>query len=294
MAAETAFIDALAAYLQAQPALAGTQVGAAEPVAAANLPAVVLWLPEVHRLGAGLGEGAALVTGGALPVLARVDLANPVLPQEPTFRLLSEDRRTLVLPHGGWVKADATTGPMVAADLQVSVGGASRTVVNAAPAADQVQPDPAVGTLLFGAALPALGIVQANYFLGQWERRMTPIAGALRVDVRAADAAEVQALSQAVLDALDPASGAVLPRGLRKAVLGAVSAVGAPAPLLAGSRGRELSFAFEYEHEVNQPDSSGGVIGRITVLTRLITTVVEPGSGAITTTLTTETSEVPT
>lgn len=294
MAAETAFIDTLASYLQAQPALAAAQVGAAEPVAAADLPAVVLWLPEVHRLGAGLGEGATLIEGGALPVQATVDLANPVLPAEPTFRLLSEDRLTLVLPHGGWVKADATTGALAGADLQVSVAGVARTVVNAAPGAGEVQPDAAVGTLRFGAALPAAGLVQANYFLGQWERRVTPIAGSLRIDVRAADAAEVQALSQAALDALDPASGAVLPRGLRKAVLGAVSAVGAPVPTLAGARGRELSFTFEYEHEVNQPDSSGGVIGRITVLTRLLVTAVEPGSGAITTTLTTETSEVPT
>jgi len=293
MAAETAFIDALAAHLQAQPALAGAQVGAADPAAAADLPAVVLSLTAVHRLGAGLGERAALVTDGALPVSPRIDPANPVLPDEPTFRLLSNDRLTLVMPHGGWVKADATTGLLSSADLQVSVAGAPSTVVNAAPAAGEVQPDAAIGTLRFGAALPAAGTVQARYFLGQWERRVTPIAGALRIDVHAAASAAAVALSQAVIDALDTSAGAVLPPGLRKITLGAVSSVGVPVPLLAGARGRALAFAFEYDHQIDRPDSSGGVIRRIPIESRLAATSVEPSSGAIVTTITTEVSEVP-
>jgi len=291
MTAEAGFLAALAGHLASRLALAEARVGATEPVVAGDLPAIVLSLPEVHRLGGGLGERAALVTEGALPVTARVDLANPVLPEEPGFRLLSDDRRTLVLPHGGWVKADGTEGPLASADLQVSVAGAARTVVNADPGANEVRPDPAAGTLLFGAALPAGGTVLATYVLGQWERRVTPIAGHLRVDVRAASAADVQALSAAVIDALDAA--AVLPRGLRKIALGSVGSIGAPDAALAGSRGRTLLFGFDYEHEVNRPDSSGGVIRRIPVRTRLAATTVEPTSGAITTTVTTEASEVP-
>jgi hypothetical protein len=290
MSAETAFLDAIAAHLEAQVALAGASVGAAEPAAAADLPAIVLSLEEVHRQGAGLGERASLITNGTLPVSARIDLANPVLPEEPSFRLLSEDRRTLVLPHGGWVKADGTSGPLSSADLQVTVAGAARTVVNAAPGATEVRPDPAVGTLLFGAALPASGTVQATYVLGQWERRVTPIAGVLRVHVRAANAAEVEPLSVAVIDALDPL--AALPRGLRKIALSQVSSIGARVQELGNSRGRSLRLAFEYEHEIDRPDSSGGVIRRIPVLTRLASTTVEQASGAILTTTVTETSEV--
>jgi hypothetical protein len=287
--AETAFLGQLAAFLQAaglQPAPAS--IGASEPVAAAALPAIVLWLDEVRRLGGGLGERAALVTDGALPVTARIDLANPVLPEEPAFRLLSEDRLTLVLPHGGWVKADGLPGPLSSADLQVSVAGAARTVVNAAPAADQVRPDASIGTLLFGAPLPATGIVQATYVLGQWERRVVPIAGTLQIDVRATAAGDVEALSGAVIDALG--GGTALPRGLRKIALARLSSIGAAVPgTLADSRGRSLRYTFEYDHEINRPDSSGGVIRRIPITTRLLATTVEEASGAIVTTVFSET-----
>jgi hypothetical protein len=286
MAAETAFLDALAAHLAAALSPAPASIGSAEPSAAAELPALVLSLDEVHRLGAGLGERAAMISNGALPVTARIDLANPVLPEEPSFNLLSDDRLSLVLPHGGWVKADGTAGPLSSADLQVTVAGAPRTVVNAEPTAAQVRPDARVGTLLFGAALPAAGIVQATYVLGQWERRVTPIAGALRIDVRAASAATVASLSGALIDALEPA--AALPRGLRKIALGKLSSVGLPVGEFADSRGRSLHFSFEYEHEVNRPDSSGGVIRRIPITTRLQSILVEPASGAIVTTVVSE------
>jgi hypothetical protein len=289
MSAETAFFSALAGYLSTPGLLtpAPARIGSAEPIIAAELPAIVLSLEEVQRLGAGLGERAALVTDGALPVTARVDLANPVLPEEPGFRLLSDDRRTLVLPHGGWVKADGSSGALSSADLQVSVDGAPRTVVNAAAGAAQVRPDALVGTLLFGAALPATGIVQATYVLGQWERRVTPIAGVLRIDLRAAAAADLVALTAAVADAFD--DGAALPSGLRKMVLGQMSSIGAPVPALANARGSSLRYRFEYEHVVNRPDSSGGVIARIPISTRLQATTVEPASGAVITTLFSET-----
>jgi hypothetical protein len=94
----------------------------------------------------------------------------------------------------------------------------------------------------------------------------------------------------AVIDALDPL--AALPRGLRKIALSQVSSVGPRVQELGNSRGRGLRLAFEYEHEINRPDSSGGVIRRIPVLTRLASTTVEPASGAILTTTVTETSEV--
>lgn len=290
MSAETAFIDAVATYLAQRSGVAAQRVGPVEPATAGELPAIVLSLPEVHRLSPGLGERAALITDGALPVRATIDLANPVLPEEPGFRLLSDDRLTLVLPHGGQVKADATVGPLAGADLQVTVAGAPRTVVNASPGPAEVRPDAATGTLTFGAALPATGQVAANYFLGQWERRVTPIAGRLRIDVRAASAAQVQTLSAAVADAMDDAGA--LPRGLRKVALGQLGSIVAPAGAPGNDRGRELHYGFEYEHEINRPDSSGGVIRLIPIQTRLATATVEPASGAIVTSITTEVSEV--
>ncbi|MBL8350731.1 MAG: hypothetical protein JNL87_10485 [Burkholderiaceae bacterium] len=288
MTAETAFLDALAARLiGAGLSPAPAIVGSALPVAAAELPAVALSLDEVRRQGAGLGERASLVAG-ALPVSAVIDLADPVLPEEPGFRLLSDDRLTLVLPHGGWVKDDGSEGPLSSADLQVGVAGAALEVVNAAPLAGQVQPDAAVGTLRFGAALPATGLVQARYRVGQWERRVQAIAGVLRIDVRAAGADEVSALSGALLEALDGEAG--WPAGLRKLVPLSLGAVGVRDFTQAGSRGRALRFGYEYEHIVDRPDSSGGVIRRVPITSRLQATTVEPASGALITTIFSETS----
>ena len=288
MAAETAFLDALAARLAAAGLLpAPALVGSALPLAAAELPALVLSLDALRRQGAGLGERASLVSG-ALAVNARIDLANPVLPEEPTLRLLSADRLTLVLPHGGWVKDDGSEGPMSSADLQVSVAGVARTVVNAAPLVDQVRPDPSIGTLLFGAALPAAGLVLATYHVGQWERRVQPIAGELAIDVRAASGADVAALSAALLDALDSTAG--WPPGLRKLAPLALGAVALADATQAGSRGRALRFHFEYEHIIDRPDSSGGVIRRVPITSRLLVSTVEPISGAVLTTIVSETS----
>lgn len=288
MSAETDLLDALATYLAQRSGLAPARVGGALPAAAGDLPAIALALPEVHRISPGLGERAALITDGALPVRARIDLANPFLPGEPGFSLVSADRLSLVLPHGGQVKADATTGPLAAADLQVSVAGAARTVVNSAPGAGQVQPDPAIGSLRFGAPLPASGEVVADYFLGQWERRVTPLAGRLLVAVCTAGNALPQSrtLSIAVADAMDDAGA--LPPGLRKvalAALGATTVVAPSEPGPAGSRRRELQFSFEYEHEIDRPDSSGGLIRRIPITSQLLSTAVDPVSGAITTAL---------
>lgn len=269
MSAETGFIGTVATHLSGFGSLtpAPARVGAAEPLIAAELPALVLSIESVARLGAGLGERAAVVTHGALPVTSRVDLSNPVLPAEPAFRLLSDDRRTLVMPHGGWVRSDGSSGPVGPADLQVSVAAAPRAVVQDEPAAAEVRPDPEAGTLTFGAPLPASGTVLATYVLGQWERRATLIAGVLRIDVRAVNAADVTSLTASVIDALD--DGAARPRGLRRIALGGMSSVGLPAHDQADSRSQTLRYAFEYEHEVNRPDSSGGVIRRIPIATRL-------------------------
>lgn len=288
MTAETAFLDALssrlvAAGLQPAPAL----VGSALPVAVAELPALVLSLDELRRQGAGLGERASLVIG-ALPVTARIDLANPVLPEEPTFNLLSADRLRLVLPHGGWVKDDGSDGLLSPADLQVSVDNVARTVVNAAPLADQVRPDAGSGTLLFGAPLPAAGNVLATYRIGQWERRVQPIAGVLHIDVRAVSSADVAALSAALLDALDSDAGR--PGGLRKLAPLALGAVALADPAQAGARGQALRFSFEYEHIIDRLDSSGGVIRRVPITSRLLASTIEPISGAVLTTIVSETS----
>ena len=162
------------------------------------------------------------------------------------------------------------------------------TLVNAAPGAGEVQPDATTGTLLFGAPLPGTGTVVAQYFVGQWERRVQPIAGVLQIDVRASSAADAASLSDALLNLLDTEAGR--PTGLRKLVPLALGQVAAGDAALAASRGRCLRLRFEYEHIVDRPDSSGGVIRRVPITSRLLATAVEPATGAFITTIVSETS----
>lgn len=278
--AETAFLAALAAFLRDQAGLlpAPASVGVIDPVQAGELPALVLSLEKVQRQHPGLGERAELISDGALPWQATIDLANPVLPQEPGFVLLSADRRSLILPHGGLRQADGGEGPLGPADLSVSVAGAARTVVAGAPGAGQVQADAQIGLLRFGAALPATGLVRVSYVLGQWERRVTPLSGVLRLDIWAADGSSCASLSDAAINALLAAPDAALAQ-LHKLVLTDLSGVGVPDPLRVRARGRTARFAFAYEHVVDRPDSSGGVIRQIPIHSQLLSLVIDPVTG---------------
>src|SRR4051812_36567652 len=100
-------------------------IGVIDPVAANELPAVVLAIEGASRPGDGLGGRSAMVSG-ALAWHAEIDLANPVLPGEPAFSLLSPDRKTLTLPHGGLVTATGASSPLAPPDLAVKVKGVSK------------------------------------------------------------------------------------------------------------------------------------------------------------------------
>lgn len=262
---EQALLDSLAALatglaLTPAPKL----IGVIEPVATAELPALVVAIEQSQRLANGLGERSTLVTNGALAWQADIDLANPVLPADPSFSLVSADRKQLFLPHGGLVRQDSSSGPLGAVDIQVTVQGQPRTLAPAAPGASQFSADPLSGTLVFGQALPPNGIVEAHYFLGQWEQRIVRSNGVLRLAVLAADAATVRDLSNSVLAALID-SPTVLPPGLTELTITEIGSVGSADPPLATARRRVVRLRFEFEQQINVPDSSGGIIQRIPI-----------------------------
>jgi hypothetical protein len=283
--AETAFLTAVQTYLGLRNLTpAPKSIGIVEPEDASELPAVVLSLDETARAGTGLGEKTSLITDGILEWQATIDLANPVLPEEPTFRLLSDDRTVLTLPHGGLIKSDGTPGPLTSSDLTVSVGGTNRVVVITTPIGTTVQGDPVTGQLTFGSALPLTGNVQVTYFLGQWERRVTRITGVLRVDVFGANSADVSALTNATTEALLLPRAKTDIRNLLALNLISLSSVAPRATSVA--RRRSARFAFSFEHVNDEPDSSGGIIRLIPVTTRLSVASVD-AAGAVHTTITT-------
>ena len=277
---EFAFIDALSAYLAGPAGLtpAPVQVGGALPSQSDQAPAVVLALQSVRRLRGGLGEGAEHAEG-ILSWTSRIDLAAPFLPGEPGFSLLSANRRTLTLPHGGLIRADGLDGALGPADIAVSVAGAPRTLVAANPQAGQFTLDPLTGQLTFGAALPATGEVVASYHLGQWERLAFLIAGELAITVQAADAADVAALNAGIGRAL---TGPNRLAGLKRLSLVALGAVGNSDETLGSTRGQTARYTFEYEHIINAPASSGGIIQTTPITTNLRLLRHDAATGALT------------
>lgn len=266
--AEMEFLDAVAAWLASSLATAPASIGVLEPAAAADLPAVALGLEQTSRAGGGVGVHATAVRG-ALPWQERIDLAAPFLAAEPGFSLLDASRRELVLPHGGLVRQDGSEGPLAAGDLRVVVADVPRVLVAANPTGDQFTADAAAGKLFFATPLPATGTLVADVFLGQWEQRLVRIAGVLRVDVFATEPAQLAEIARDVLAALTaPASRAGIRRLLALDVIG-VSSASIPQSGHADARRQQLRFTFAYEHEVDAPESSGGVIRQIPVQTNL-------------------------
>ena len=261
----SALTDAVAAYLSRSVVPAPALVGAAYPNTTNDLPAVVVSLIGITEPMRGIGAMPAASVTGALAVTTNVDLANPVatFPDE-IVNLLAPDRLTLTLPHGPLVAADGTTTTFGASDLQATLGATSFEVVDAAPSAGQVRPDPDLGALRFGAALPLTGTLVVAYFVGEWEVRTERYQGTLLVETFATDAPGVDTLSQAVERALVAPTGTPL-AGLQRIVQTSWDATEAAVPNRAGARGRALGFAFDYE--LVEPDigTGGGLISTVSV-----------------------------
>jgi hypothetical protein len=270
--AETFFLSRVATYLTGvglTPTPA--QIGGAEPSQNNELPAIVLSLESTARVNPGLGERAQLITDGVLPWADTIDLANPVLAEDSSFKLLDPTRKQLILTHGGLVRQDGSdpgSTPLAPADITVKVANGQRTVVSGVPGANEVRADGRIGLLTFGAALPATGVVQVDYFLGQWEQRLERIAGVLRIDVCTTNANDSLTLSNAVVDALLAPAAQTTVRRLISLAVASLSSIGLPetAPKV---RRRTARLTFTFEQEVNRPDSSGGIIARIPVTSQL-------------------------
>lgn len=273
--AEEAFLNALGSYLGGVGlSPAPGSIGIAEPEAATSLPAVVLSLESSERAGNGLGQRSSLIIGQALEWAVRIDLEKPFLPDDttvPPYSLVDITRRSLTLPHGGQVRSDGSIGELTGADLSVKVNGASRPVVTGTPADDQVRAVPAEGRLEFATALPTTGTVEVEYFLGQWEQRLERISGMLRVDICASTSSAVAGLGTSVIEALLAPAAKLAVKRLLSIGLRSLTSVGLPEQPLALRR-RTLRFAFSFEHEVNQPESSGGIIREIPIHSEFLAT----------------------
>jgi hypothetical protein len=294
--AELEFLDAMRARLVAAPFVPNVpagHVGAVVPNAAADLPAIVLSLDETTRIRVGLGERSELMTG-ALPVRATIDLASPFLPTDPTFSLVDAPRTHVVIPHGGLVLGDGSDAldPLSPTDCDVLLDGNPVDIVPGAPGPNEVQVDPVVGQLTFGTPLPNAGTLEVDYFLGQWERRVERASGVLRVDACAATGADAERLGADVVRRLLPDPTAAPDPNLLALSLTELSRVVArPAPPSPATFFRRRArFAFDYQLPVDRVESSGGVIRRIPITTRLLAQRTDARTGAVVTEIVVETA----
>ena len=260
-----ALTDAFATYLTSALDPAPALVGGTYPSKKPQLPAVVISCSDAHQQLRGIGRLPAPSETGALPVTNRVDLASPVATfPDAVVPLLSNDRKTLTLPHGPLVGADGTTTTFGAPDLHVTLGATTFAVVGGAPAAGQVQPDPDLGVLRFGAPLPATGTLVVAYFVGEWEVRAERYQGTLLVEVFANDDGAADTLSRAVEAALlQPGGGG--PVGLNEIQPTSWLAIDAGGADRASGRGRALAFTFDYELVEPLIGAGGGLISTVSV-----------------------------
>jgi hypothetical protein len=273
MMATNSLLNALESYLNGaglSPVPKG--IGVAEPTKAAEIPAVVLSLNELMIPSTGLGEHAEAVTG-ALEAGSEIDLSNPRLPGDLSFNLLSPDGKSLTLLHGGLVDKDGIENPLLAADIQVSHDATTFTVVSGTPSAGQVNVSAAEGLLTFNDPLPSTGMLTAKYFVGQWERKIEQLAGLVDLVIVGGTNTEAAVLGANVMQAMANAVESI--SGMRKLIPATVGPVTSFALGTGTKRQRQLSWRFDYEHIINQAESSGGIIQRIAMRTRKDSSPVE-------------------
>lgn len=262
-----AFIDRIADYLNGAVTPAPALIAARYPAAAAELPAAALSVRDAEPAAVGLGSAAERERRGALETEIRLDLADPVIvfPDE-AVSLLSPDRRELRIPHGPLVRADGSAAPpFTAADFEAALDGAPLPLVANTPQPGQVQLEPETGTARFGSPLPATGELRLRYFVGRWEVLVRRVRGTLEVELFAAGAAALDALSRSVADALR--SDVARPRlpGLLEIQPRAWAAAQPPDPDRANALSRLTAYAFDFELLDTVLPTGGGVIRTVQV-----------------------------
>jgi hypothetical protein len=254
-------IEALEDHLNSELAVPSLTVGVEEPFRVGDLPAITISLAQLVNPSRGLGAHRQ-VQRGALAARTEVNLSDPVLPDDATVVVLSPDRLTLTLFHGSLVDAEGSATPLQGSDIQVERNGVAFTLVSESPTAGEFTVNSAVGQLIFGEALPADGLLEAEYFIGQWERQIHQLRGSIVFDSVDRQSADAKSLSDSVYVALLNQEIEGL-RELEVVSMGPVTRFGTTQPRM---QIRTQEWEFDYETIVELPDASGGIIDRVRLL----------------------------
>ncbi|WP_158770376.1 hypothetical protein [Paraglaciecola sp. L1A13] len=260
-----AFMQQMQSYLTVEPLLSSATVGVALPIINTDLPAIVLSLDNLQIPSVGLGQHTEIVSG-ALAVQTSIDLSDPLLNDGSGLSLLSPDRMMATLQHGGLVDSEGSSTALTTADIQVDINGIPLILNQNSPRDDEFSVSALQGQLVLGRPLPPLGTLTASYFIGQWQRIVEQLSGDLTTLVVSSSSAVSESLSNAVINVVSSAHQNI--SGLRQLNLNQLSAVNAFDMGATPASQRVLAWRFTFEHIVNKPESSGGIIQRIILRTR--------------------------
>ncbi|WP_339772869.1 hypothetical protein [uncultured Paraglaciecola sp.] len=263
--AALAFMQQMQSYLTVEPLLSSATVGVALPIINTDLPAIVLSLDNLQIPSVGLGQHTEIVSG-ALAVQTSIDLSDPLLNDGSGLSLLSPDRMMATLQHGGLVDSEGSSTALTTADIQVDINGIPLILNQNSPRDDEFSVSALQGQLVLGRPLPPLGTLTASYFIGQWQRIVEQLSGDLTTLVVSSSSAVSESLSNAVINVVSSAHQNI--SGLRQLNLNQLSAVNAFDMGATPASQRVLAWRFTFEHIVNKPESSGGIIQRIILRTR--------------------------
>ncbi len=261
-----ALVDAVSSHLGASLTAAPALLGAAVPAGSSDLPAVALEVNGAARQREGMGRVPGPTRTGALPVTATVELADPALhfPGDPpeTVTLLTNGRRTLLLPWGTIVRADGLSDqPFSPSDLVVRRGNITFTPVAGPPGPTDVQLDPIAGTLGFASPLPNAGTVQLGRLrrdLGR-DRRAVPQPARSR---RVRRLRQRRRRPEPRRRRRARAGGVPATTGLRTVEPSDLGPIDLVATIAPGTRHRRLTYDVDFEHVEAVVRTSGGPIAQ--------------------------------
>jgi hypothetical protein len=264
--------DQLRNSLAAPPA----RIGGAVPLAASEVPAIVLSLDQVSEVSAGIGNVPRPSRREPLEIITVIDLANPVVRVgDEDVLLVSDGGQVVQIPHGPLVHADGAPvpPPLTASDVGARLDATELTLVAGPPGPGEFSLDPAAaaalgyaepataGVLRFGTPLTT-GSLRLRYVIGEYEVSTTRHRGELRVDVYETTPAAVDVLSAAVGASLQPRAAASLGRVYALAPV-RWGVIEPPLANLGTTRSRSITFRFDLELETRVIPAAGGVIRRV-------------------------------
>lgn len=231
---------------------------------ATNLPGLSLALENCSRDTSITASGTIQITNGALPWHCSIDCSAPFIDGDTSFSLISNDRKELILPFGDLVKKDGGRLPLESSDITIALNDTLFNIVtNNTPANNEAYIDPRQGKIFLGSPLPPRGTIDVNFYLGQFQRSMYKIKGALLLKLFTSNAEDIEQLHNEVLAELFMDDGRCKVSGFEALEIRSLGQIESIELQDKEIFTQEMQLPFTYTGTIDKPDSSGGIIEKV-------------------------------